>query len=322
MFSKKNKFISFVASLFLVYFFSNNLIYAQTHKKSDVDYLIPMGNILQIDAELKHLIVRNTCENSPFLIGDSIIEINNTPIESYSDFSKTLYDLTDVNNVSVLVKRGTNEFKVFTKKEILESLNFNNLISGFATLTYINPDTNEFGAVGHPINIGSSKKIPIKNGSISSTSTLNIEKSSRGNVGSINAIKKDVIGKIEKNTSFGIKGTISNLDTSSLKKYKVASLNEVKVGKAQILLQTSSGGCNTYDIEILSIEKQKHPDSKTFKIRVLDPRLLNITGGIVQGMSGTPIIQDDKIVGAVSHAVENDPSLGYAVFIQWMIDEK
>ena len=74
-----------------------------------------------------------------------------------------------------------------------------------------------------------------------------------------------------------------------------------------------------FDIEILNIENQKNPKSKTFKIRIIDKELLQLTGGIVQGMSGTPIVQDDKIIGAISHAVENDPTTGYAVFIKWMV---
>ena len=85
-------------------------------------------------------------------------------------------------------------------------------------------------------------------------------------------------------------------------------------------MQTDSKTFNKYDIQIIDIQNQKSPKSKTLKIRITDKDLLIKTGGIVQGMSGTPIIQDNKIIGAISHAVENDPALGYGVFIQWMID--
>lgn len=318
--SFKIKFITFSILLFLVYFFSNNLIYAQSKQSIDYDYLIPSGKVVQIDAELKNIIVRNICENSPFLVGDSIIAVNDTIINSYSDFSKLLYSLPSNEKLTVLINRVGHEFTISTTKDILEKISFNNIISGFATLTYINPENMEFGAVAHPINIGGSKKVPIKNGVISTTTSLNIEKSSRGNVGSISATKKEVIGDFNQNTNFGIKGKISNYDVTNAKRYKVASLDEVKLGKAQILLQSDNDECKKYDIEIISIEKQKNPSAKTFKIRVLDKNLMLKTGGIVQGMSGTPIIQDDKIIGAVSHAVENDPSLGYGVFIKWMIE--
>lgn len=317
----KLKFVSVVCFLFLFYFFSNTLIYAQSSNKSDTDYLIPIGNVLQIDAELDNLIVRNQVENSPFILGDSLISINNISINDYSDFSKILSSLSNSEEVSVLVRRGSNNFTLTTTKEKLEEVNFNNLLSGFATLTYINPKTLEFGAVGHPISIGNHKKVGIKNGCISTTTDLNIQKSFRGNVGCINAKRKSTIGDFTKNNNFGIKGKIVDKSFLDLPKYKVANLNEVKLGKAQIILQTDSLTCEKYDIEIIDIENQKSPKSKTFKIRITDKDLLVKTGGIVQGMSGTPIVQDDKIIGAISHAVENDPSLGYGVFIQWMMNE-
>lgn len=318
----KLKFISITCFLFLLYFFSNNLIYAQTLQKNNPNYLIPIGNILQIDAELKTLIVRSNTENSPFQLGDAVVKVNNSSINSYSDFSKALYDIQSNSAVTIIVNRSGQQITLEVNKDVLERINFNNLLSGFATLTYINPDNNDFGAVGHPINIGTSKKIPIKSGSISTTTNLNIQKSCKGSVGCISAKRKNTIGEFSKNTSYGIKGKIVNYNTSNLEKYKVASLEEVKLGKAQVILQTESDGCQKYDIEIINIEKQRHPDSKTFKIKITDTNLLRKTGGIVQGMSGTPIIQGNKIVGAVSHAVENDPSIGYGVFIKWMLENE
>ena len=111
-------------------------------------------------------------------------------------------------------------FYLKCNKNALEKINFNNLISGFATLTYINPDTNEFGAVGHSINIGTCRKIPIKRGCISFTNNLNIKKSHRGNVGSINATKNEAIGQFDNNTTYGIKGEINNIDFSIIKNIK------------------------------------------------------------------------------------------------------
>jgi stage IV sporulation protein B len=305
---------------FLLYFFSNNLIYAQPNEKFDNTYLMPIGNVLQIDAELKNIIVRNSIEGSPFSLGDAILKVNNIPVSNYGDFSNILSSKSSTDKISVLVKRGENNFIVNTNKENLEKVNFNNLLCGFATLTYVNPATGEFGAVGHPISIGSSKKIPIKSGHISTTKDLSIQKSFKGSVGSISAQRKDLIGKFNTNTEFGIKGNVIGFDTSNLKSYKVASLNEVKLGKAQILLQTTSYGCEQFDIEIIGIQHQRSPQSKTFKIKITDKNLLAQTGGIIQGMSGTPIVQDNKIIGAISHAVENDPTLGYAIFIQWMLE--
>ena len=185
--------------------------------------------------------------------------------------------------------------------------------------TYINPQTNEFGAVGHSINIGNAKQIPIKAGEISTTTNLDIQKSYRGNVGCINANKNYLIGNFNTNTQYGIKGITKNIDFSNEEKYKVASLDEVELGNAQIILQNKQNKCVKYDIEILKIENQTSPSPKTFKIKIVDEDLLRDTGGIVQGMSGTPIIQNGKIIGAVSHALENNPKVGYGVYIKWML---
>ena len=314
----KLKFILIVS--FLLYFFSNSLIYAHSNPKFDSIYLVPIGNVLQIDAELKNIIVRNHVEGSPFTLGDAILSINDTYINNYGDFSDILSTLSPTDKMSVLVRRGDHRFTLETNKEELEKINFNNLLCGFATLTYINPSNGEFGAVAHPISVGTSKKISIKNGHISTTTDLNIQKSSSGTVGSINAKRKDTIGQFTSNTDFGIKGKIVNFDTSNLKSYKTASLDEVKLGKAEIILQTNSSNCKKFDIQIIDIQKQRHPQSKTFKIKITDKDLLMQSGGIVQGMSGTPIIQNNKIIGAISHAVENDTTVGYAVFIQWMLE--
>ncbi|WP_455539986.1 SpoIVB peptidase S55 domain-containing protein [Terrisporobacter sp.] len=279
-----------------------------------------MGNILQIDAELKNLIVRNEVDNCPLKIGDSILKIENKETTCSEDFRFVLSSLNKDDDISILIRRENSVFCLKCNKNALEKINFNNLISGFATLTYINPATKEFGAVGHSINIGTCRKIPIKEGVISYTNNLNIKKSHRGNVGSINATKKKVIGKFNNNTTYGIKGEINNIDFSNLKKYKIAHINDVKLGKAQIILQDKNNVCKKYNIEIINIENQRKPDSKGIKIKITDPELLRTTGGIVQGMSGTPIVQNDKIVGAVSHALENNPSIGYGVHIKWMLD--
>jgi len=310
----------FICLLFLLYFLSNNLIYAKSFTKNENDFLIPIGNVLHIEAELENVIVRSSIKDSPFILGDEVISINNINIKNYSDFSNTLNNSNiNPNEIYITLKRNNHLINIITKKEKLEEINFSNNISGFATLTYINPTDSTFGAVAHPIGLGNSRKVKIKNGYISTTTSLNIEKSYRGNVGCISAKPQNYIGKFIDNTDFGIKGNIVEFDISNLKQYKVASLDEVRTGNAQIILQTSDNNYEKFDIEILNIEKQKMPKSKTFKIRINDNKLLQLTGGIVQGMSGTPIIQDDKIIGAISHAIENDPTTGYAVFIKWML---
>lgn len=319
----KNKFNGLILIFFYVflYFLSNNFIYSQSLEKNDCDYLIPMGNILQIDAELKNIIVRNEIDDCPLKVGDSILKVENSDINSFEDFNFVISSLDKTDNISVLIRRENSVFCLKCNKNALEKINFNNLISGFATLTYIDPNTKEFGAVGHSINIGTTRKIPIKRGCISFTNNLNIKKSRKGNVGCVNASKNKVIGQFNNNTTFGIKGEVNNIDLSKYKRYKIADINEVKLGKAQIILQNKNNICKKYNVEIVNIERQRKPDSKGIKIKITDPQLIKETGGIVQGMSGTPIVQGNKIVGAVSHALENNPTVGYGVHIKWMLED-
>ena len=135
----KLKFTTIVCFLFLLYFFSNTLIYSQSSDKNNSDYLIPIGSIIQIDAELENLIVRNQVENSSLFLGDSLISINNKPIKNYSDLVQVLSSLSSNEKALVVIRRGSHDFNLNISKAKLEQINFNNLLSGFATLTYINP---------------------------------------------------------------------------------------------------------------------------------------------------------------------------------------
>ena len=305
---------------FLLYFLSNAFIYAETINKNDTKFLIPMGNVIQIDAELESLMVRGCSNKDSLKVGDSLVSVNGTIIKNYSEFSSLLHSIPNNSLVPIEVKRNNELIKLNIDKNSLKKINFNNLLSGFATLTYINPSTNEFGAVAHPISIGNSRKIPIKNGTISNTSNLTIDKSYRGKVGYLSAEKNLTLGKFDCNTNFGIKGTVRKLNLSNRDVYPVANLSEVKTGKASLLMETCSGVLKEFDIYILNIKNQNSPESKTFRIEVTDKELLSLTGGIVQGMSGTPIIQNGKFIGAISHAIENNPNLGYGVYIGWMLE--
>jgi stage IV sporulation protein B len=277
-----------------------------------------MGNVIQIDAELKNVIVRNLINNSPFQVGDIITKLNNQEIKSYNDLSAFINNLDDNEIVNLVVIRNKQELSINTSRKILTQINFHNLLSGFATLTYINPETGEFGAVGHPINVGPTRQVSIKYGAISSTNSLHVKKSKKGYVGCLSAKKEEAIGEFVTNAQFGIKGKVLTSDFSHLKAYKVANLNEVDVGKAYAILQNDDGKCKQYEIEITNVDYQPSPEAKTFKIKIVDQNLLDRTGGIVQGMSGTPIIQNDKIIGAISHAIENNPAVGYGIYIKWM----
>ena len=140
--------------------------------------------------------------------------------------------------------------------------------------------------------------------------------------GSIKGSSK--LGDISSNTEFGIYGNISNINALNIdlfKEYEVALRNQIKLGPAKIILNIENGVRKEYDIEIKRIYKNNNIDNKSMLIKVTDEELLNLTGGIIQGMSGAPIIQNDKFIGAITHVLVNDPEQGYAVFGDIMIKQ-
>lgn len=196
--------------------------------------------------------------------------------------------------------------------------------AGVGTLTYFNPKTHRFGALGHRIMGFGDQEIPLVQGKLVAARITGISQGDRGEPGEkigIFAGRADLIGDIEANTALGIFGTLA---TGVVNKYtrptiKVATASEVEVGPAEILTVLSGDQIRGFDVQILRVYHQTDLKDKGLIIKVTDPILLAETGGIVQGMSGSPIIQKGKLVGAVTHVFVNDPTRGYGVFAEWMI---
>lgn len=193
-------------------------------------------------------------------------------------------------------------------------------------MTFYNESTGQFAALGHPItDIDTGEIINTSSGELVSANVLNIVKGKKEEPGKIQGTmnNQSVIGKIYQNTEYGVYGIIkdtSNLNLDNCKKMQVALRNEIKLGNAKILSQVD-GKIKEYDIEITKIYKNNNYDNKSMIIKVTDEELLNKTGGIIQGMSGSPIIQNGKFIGAVTHVFVNSPSSGYAIFADLMIDQ-
>lgn len=180
---------------------------------------------------------------------------------------------------------------------------------------------------GHGItDIDTGELINIASGEFVTTRILNITKGESGNPGKIQGtIENQVnIGEIDKNTKFGIYGKVDNLSGLSIdtsKEMEVATRDEIQQGKAAILCSLDNKTVQEYEIEIEKIFKENNYDNKSMEIKVTDERLLEKTGGIIQGMSGSPIIQNGKFVGAVTHVLVNNPEEGYAVFGDIMLKQ-
>ena len=194
-------------------------------------------------------------------------------------------------------------------------------------MTFYDPNSKKYGALGHIISdIDTKKPIIVEDGKIVKSTVTSIEKGLNGNPGEKLARfseNRDIIGNITKNSPFGIFGILNKNIKNGVfdKPISIALSHEVKEGPAQIYTVIDEEKVQAYDIEIVSTIPQKFPATKGMVIKITDPKLLNKTGGIVQGMSGSPIIQDGKLVGAVTHVFVNDPTSGYGVHIEWMLSE-
>ena len=264
-------------------------------------------------------------------LGDIIEEVNGENIETCSDLISKVKTCRN-DELTVKILRGNSEItkKVPLIKEDNEykiGLWVRDSTAGIGTLTFYDKDSKTFGALGHPITDGDTNvSFNIKSGTLLRSSILSIKKGERGNPGEIKGLfinENESIGTIEKNTSSGIygDGLTELINPNFNKAMTVAYRDEIKEGHAQIITTVEDDGAKAYDIEILKLLPQDEPGSKSMIIKIVDPVLLEKTGGIVQGMSGSPIIQNGKIIGAVTHVLINKPEVGYGIYIEWMLQD-
>lgn len=197
--------------------------------------------------------------------------------------------------------------------------------AGVGTLTYIRKDNLRFGALGHPVcDIDTGSLLPVLSGNIYKCNIVGYKQGKKGNPGELKGLflrNGSVYGSLDGNNKFGVYGTFSEkyIENFSKDLIEVAGRDEVKSGKAKIRCTIDGSEPKEYEIEIVKTYFQQTQDNKSMFIRVTDKELLAKTGGIVQGMSGSPIIQNGKLVGAITHVFVSDPTKGYGVYADWMI---
>ncbi len=259
---------------------------------------------------------------------DMIISANGTELHTIEQFSEIIEN-SGSNPITLNIISGTKaETKVVTPVKTKEGYKLGLWVrdstAGIGTVTFIDSATQTFAALGHPItDVDTGALMPIDKGTISSAEIIDIKKGSTGAPGELYGIfgGNNDCGVILKNTNQGIFGQkISDCQlTYNNEPLLVASAQQVKTGNAQIYANIKGNRIEKYDIEISKLMRYA-PDSKNMIIKITDKRLLDETGGIVQGMSGSPIIQDGKLVGAVTHVFVNDASRGYGIFIENMLE--
>ena len=293
------------------------------------DYIIAGGENVGIEINCEGVMVvgfyeiNNKTQKNELKVGDIITSINKQKINNIDDMTKIISE----SNNKIEIGYIRNNKQNYTTLELIKDENdvfktglyVKDQIKGIGTLTYIDPNTKLFGALGHEIIEKSTGKIlEVKDGKLYNSTVTSIEPSRNGNPGEKNAVfKESTIGNIKENTNKGIFGTYKET-LPNKKLYKVANPNEIKEDKAKILTVLDGENIKEYEINILKVSKT---DTKNLLFEITDEELLKTTGGIIQGMSGSPIIQDNNIIGAVTHVVVDSPKKGYGIFITNMLEE-
>lgn len=268
---------------------------------------------------------KNPAIDAGLKVGDLITSINGTKINNIDEMVNIINESTSKIEITFLRK----EKEMKTSLEVINvdgviktGLYVKDNITGIGTLSFIDAETKRFGALGHEITSKNTNfLLEIKDGKIFESSVTTIERSEAGSPGAKNAnfYSNNVLGSVSSNTTKGIFGTYTDT-IENKKEYKVASNDEIKLGNAKILTVTSGNEVKEYNINILKLNDNS-TTNKNILFEITDEELLSLTGGVVQGMSGSPIIQDDYIVGVVNYVIVDSPKRGYGVFITNMLEE-
>lgn len=309
-------------------------------------HLVPGGNSIGVRLNTRGVLVvsvtditgvdgkkYNPARAGGIKAGDSIIDINGEKVRDAEHVVELLNSIED-KKIDIVIERNSMRFSTTVKP--VKSLQDNcyrlgiwvrDKTAGIGTLTFYDDNSKVFGALGHGItDMDTGKLLNIENGKIMSAKVSAVEQGRKGNPGEIKGIfyeTENVLGDIKYNTPYGIYGELrnSNIPKTKLKSIPIGLKEEVKEGKAYILTTINDNKIEKFEIEILKAQSQYYPEQKSMVIKITDKKLLEKTGGIVQGMSGSPIIQNGKLIGAVTHVFVNDPTKGYGIYIEWMLDQ-
>ncbi len=271
--------------------------------------------------------VHRPAEEAGLRAGDCICAIGDTPIKTIAQLNEALLK-SGGNEIVLTVKRGGESAQVpirpvKEKKSGKYKIGvlIRDTLSGIGTVTYIEKETGRFGALGHKVADENDNRLQIADPKVYLCSIVGVNKGTRGKAGELRGLflNDRTIAKAEKVCSTGLYGKFEAYDFSHCKLVDIAPLAEATIGKATIY-STVDGVCpQSYEIAIAKVDPD-NKENKNFVIKVTDEKLIRETGGIVQGMSGSPILQNGKLIGAVTHVFLNDPTRGYGIGIEKMLE--
>ncbi|MBX6394683.1 MAG: SpoIVB peptidase [Alicyclobacillaceae bacterium] len=274
-------------------------------------------------------------EQADIKVGDRIIEIDRHPVRSVDEAAQRIREAGESNrDLELTLVRQKQPFHVKVHPLYDEDqhtyrigLYIRDSAAGVGTLTFFDPEHHVYGALGHVIaDVDTGQPIEVGEGQVLHSSITSIDKGQNGQPGEKRGQMVDehhVLGDVTKNSPFGIYGHMDHMPDHGLYRdpVPVALADQVHPGPAKILTVVEGQKVEAFDVEVVSVMKQRYPAIKSMVLKVTDPKLLAKTGGIVQGMSGSPILQDGRLIGAVTHVFINDPTQGYGVFAEWMMRE-
>ena len=294
------------------------------------ELLIPVGRIIGLQLQNDTITVVGyddalgaNARSAGLKIGDEIVKINGTAIHCAEDVRAALTSCT--GNVELTVRRGS---KLNTMTMAPEQTTdgprlgvyLRQGIAGIGTVTFYDPETGKFGTLGHGVSDAKGSLLRMTQGSAYEATILAVKKGKSGDPGQLkgSAAAVTTFGTLLRNTPQGVFGITKQGWKGE--PVPVAAYEEICTGSATIRSQVCGDSVQEYSVEILKIYPESRADGRNFLIKVTDPELLQTTGGIVQGMSGSPILQNGKLVGAVTHVLVNDSAVGYGIFIGNMLD--
>ncbi len=281
----------------------------------------------EVDTELGNVNPAKACGLKE---GDIITHINSTEVDTIDEVSSLLQEL-EGEAMSIRAIRDEKQVQLTAQAVLCASDGAYKLgawirdsMAGIGTVTFYCPDTGSFGALGHGINdVDTALLMPLESGSILPATVSGVDKGVSGEPGQLLGIfdTDSVLGLLRSNTTGGVFGTMTDGTWAQGTPMEVAPQDQVKAGNATILANVSGDIVEEFDIQIVKVYPERQGDGRDYLIKVTDPDLLAATGGIVQGMSGSPILQNGKLVGAVTHVMVDDPTSGYGIYVGQMLQQ-
>lgn len=310
-----------VSSRFLELFFGKD-----KQPESGERYLCPGGQVFGIRLIQEGAVVSGVTEESMRDIlapGDVILSVNGETIASAADLRRRIQEVT--GEVTLHLRRDGNEISVRLMPveengERRLGITVRDGTAGIGTVTFVDPGSRTFGGLGHGIcEPESGKLIPMVRGEVTEVTLGGVTRGEAGKPGELHGVlRKPVTGRLAENGDCGVFGTFTTLPGELAAPVPVAAREEVHEGRATVISTVKNGERAEYEVQIRQID-YRSDGTKSFTVQVTDPVLLALTGGIVRGMSGSPILQDGKLIGALTHVMIADPTTGYGIFIENML---